>query len=107
MNPVLRIGLRLLGLVLLIVGVAMIVVLIYPGPRDVADWMGNSCAHTKDGPGEQCTVFDVLEFITIAPWCIIGGFVLAVALRPERKSSPKVVSTIIPREPPQPPSGLT
>src|SRR4051794_27246958 len=107
MNPVLRISLRLLGVVLVIAGVAMIVLLVYPGPRDVADWMGNSCAHTKDGPSEQCSVFDVLEFITIAPWLIVGGLILALVLRPERETSPRVVSTIIPRDPPQPPSGVS
>ncbi len=85
MTEPLRIGLRLLGLVVFLVGLAMIVVLVYPGPSNVANWMGNSCAHTTNGPTEQCTIFDVLEFIFIAPWMILIGGVLALALRPPGK----------------------
>ena len=85
MTEPLRIGLRLLGLVVFLVGLAMIVVLVYPGPVNVANWMGNSCAHTTNGPTEQCTIFDVLEFIFIAPWMILIGGVLALALRPPGK----------------------
>jgi hypothetical protein len=84
MNPFLRIGLRLLGVVMLVIGIAGLVVLVYPGPRDIADWMGNSCAHTTNGPGEQCSIFDVLEFIFVAPWLILGGVILALVMRPER-----------------------
>jgi hypothetical protein len=81
MNELLRIGLRLLGFLMFVLGVAMIVVLFYPGPGDVANWMGNSCAHTQNGPSEQCTIFDVLEFIFIAPWLILIGGIMALALR--------------------------
>jgi hypothetical protein len=80
-----RIALRLLGLLLFLLGLAMLVVLVYPGPRDVADWMGNNCAHTKNGPSEQCNIFDVLEFIFFAPWLILGGGVLALVMRPSGK----------------------
>jgi hypothetical protein len=80
-----RIGLRLLCFLVFLLGLAMIVVLVYPGPGDVADWMGNSCAHTQNGPSEQCTIFDVLEFIFIAPWLILIGGILALALRPPGK----------------------
>jgi hypothetical protein len=90
MNAPLRIGLRLLGVVLLVLGIGMIVILFYPGPRDVADWMGNTCAHTKNGPSEQCNIFDVLEFIFVAPWVIIVGLVLALVLRPESKGTPTI-----------------
>ena len=80
-----RIGLRLLSFLVFLLGLAMIVILVYPGPANVADWMGNSCAHTQNGPSEQCTIFDVLEFIFIAPWMILIGGVLALALRPPGK----------------------
>ena len=81
MSEPVRIGLRLLGLLVFLLGLAMIVVLVYPGPGNVADWMGNSCAHTTNGPSEQCTIFDVLEFIFIAPWLILVGGIMALALR--------------------------
>ena len=76
-----RIGLRLLCLLVFLLGLAMIVVLVHPGPANVADWMGNSCAHTTNGPSEQCTIFDVLEFIFFAPWLILVGGIMALALR--------------------------
>lgn len=85
MSEPLRIGLRLMGFLMLIVGLAMIVVLFYPGPRDVADWMGSSCAHTTNGPSEQCNIFDVLEIILVAPWLILIGLILSAALRPPSK----------------------
>jgi hypothetical protein len=76
-----RIGLRLLSFLVFLLGLAMIVILVYPGPGDVAEWMGNSCAHTQNGPSEQCSIFDVLEFIFIAPWLILVGGIMALALR--------------------------
>ena len=80
-----RIGLRLLGFLLLLAGIAGIVILITPGPGEVADWMGSSCRHTKHGTGEQCTVLDVLEVSATAPLLILIGGVMALALRPEHK----------------------
>ena len=85
MSEPLRLGLRLLGFLVFLLGLAMLVVIAYPGPGDVATWMGNSCAHTQNGPSEQCSVFDVLEFIFIAPWLILGGGIMALALRPPGK----------------------
>ena len=67
---------------MLVLGFGGIVILIVPGPSDVADWMGNSCAHTRTGPSEQCSVFDVLEILLFVPWLILIGAVLALALRP-------------------------
>ena len=81
MSEPVRIGVRLLSFLVFLVGLAMIVVLVHPGPANVADWMGNSCAHTTNGPTEQCTIFDVLEFIFIAPWLILVGGIMALALR--------------------------
>jgi hypothetical protein len=79
-----RIALRLLGFLLLLLGLAAIVIMFYPGPRDVADWMGNNCAHTQNGPAEQCNIFDVLGFLWISPVLILAGGVMALALRPSR-----------------------
>ena len=81
MSEPLRIGLRLHGFLVFLLGLAMLVVIAYPGPGDVATWMGNSCAHTQNGPSEQCSIFDVLEFIFIAPWLILVGGIMALALR--------------------------
>ncbi len=81
MSNGLRIGLRLLGLVLLLAGVGAIVLLFEPGPRQIADWMGDNCAHTKNGPSEQCNVLDVIEILLAAPWLILIGGVMTLALR--------------------------
>jgi hypothetical protein len=81
-NEPTRIALRLLGFVLLLLGLGMVFIMFVPGPRDVADWMGNSCAHTQNGPSEQCSIFDVLELLTVAPILILVGAIMALALRP-------------------------
>ena len=80
-----RVLARLLGVVLLLGGIAMLVSLVVPGPADVADWMGKSCAHgnlTSD-KNEQCTITDVLLVVASAPIMVLIGFVLTVALRPK------------------------
>ena len=85
MNEPGRIALRLLGCLLLAAGIAGIVVLFKPGPSEIADWMGDNCAHTKNGPSEQCNVLDVVEILLISPWLILIGAVMAAALRPSHK----------------------
>jgi hypothetical protein len=78
-----RIALRLLGVVLLALGVVIVVAMFVPGPGQIANWMGNSCAHETNGPSEQCSVFDVLEILAFAPMLIFVGGIMALALRPE------------------------
>jgi hypothetical protein len=78
-----RIGLRLLGLVLFLLGLAAIVLVVVPGPGEIADWMGESCAHRERGPSEQCTVWDVLDILWVAPILLLVGGVMTLALRPE------------------------
>jgi hypothetical protein len=79
----LRIGLRALGVLLLLGGVGMLVALVVPGPEEVAGWMGQSCSRgTGFRESETCTVGDVLEVALSAPLMILVGFVLAIALRP-------------------------
>jgi len=84
-SELVRISLRLFGILMLLLGFGGIAILVVPGPGDVADWMGNSCAHTQNGPSEQCSVFDVLEILFVVPWLILIGAVLALALRPADK----------------------
>jgi hypothetical protein len=75
----LRILLRLTGVVMLIAGTAAVVLLVYPGPYEVAEAMGESCVHNDPGPTqteEQCNVLDVIELTLGAPAMIIVGLVL-------------------------------
>ena len=62
MSEPLRIGLRLLGLLLFLAGIAGVVALFEPGPSEIADWMGTTCdKNSRDlDPSEQCDAGDVL-----------------------------------------------
>lgn len=81
MSEPVRIGLRLLGLVLLLAGLAGIMLLFEPGPTEIADWMGDECAHGRNETGEQCTSTDVIEVLAGAPLLILIGGVLVLAMR--------------------------
>ncbi len=85
MSEPVRIGLRLLGFVLLLAGIAGIVVLFKPGPGEIADWMGQNCANSETGPAEQCSTTDVIEILLISPILILVGGVMALALRDPEK----------------------
>ena len=85
MSEPVRILLRLFGVVLLLAGLALIVMLFNPGPAEVADWMGDECAHGRNETGEACNAMDVIEVTLAAPVMILIGFVLAIALRPKGK----------------------
>ena len=86
MSEPLRIGLRLLGVVLLLAGIGILVALVKPGAADVADAMGVSCSHGSGlRESEPCTVMDVIGLAALAPVAILIGFVLTVALRPPGK----------------------
>ena len=81
MNDAARIALRLIGFALLLAGIAMLVMLVTPGPGEVAEWMGQSCAHGRNEPGEQCNITDVFMVAFSAPLLILVGGVLALAMR--------------------------
>lgn len=82
MPEVVRISLRLLGLVLLILSAACLVLLFKPGPYAVADAMGVSCAYSETGPSEQCTWWDAAKLLWIGFWvCLIAGFSLRLVTR--------------------------
>jgi hypothetical protein len=61
----------------------IVIAMIVPGPQQIANWMGSSCAHETNGASEQCSVFDVLGILTFVPFLIIGGGILAAVMRPE------------------------
>ncbi|MCT7659940.1 hypothetical protein [Mycobacterium deserti] len=84
MPEVLRIALRLLGLVLLVLGAVCLVLLIKPGPQAVAEAMGAACAHNSGlGPSEQCTWWDAASLLWSGVWVsLIVGAVLRVVTRP-------------------------
>ena len=85
MSEPVRIGLRLLGFVLFLAGIAGVIVLFKPGPTEIADWMGQNCANSETGPAEQCSTWDVIEILLVSPILILVGGVMALALRPAGK----------------------
>jgi hypothetical protein len=85
MSEPVRIGLRLLGFVMFLIGIAGVVALFKPGPGEIADWMGQNCANSETGPAEQCSTWDVVEILLVSPILILVGGVMALALRPPGK----------------------
>ena len=77
-----RISHRLLGFVLLALGFLIVVAMIVPGPGQIANWMGSSCAHETNGPSEQCSVFDVLGILSTVPFILLAGAILTAVFRP-------------------------
>lgn len=86
MSEPVRIILRLLGVVLLLGGLAFLVLLVKPGPGEVAEWMGKTCSRGRTfRESVPCTWQDVLGMAWLAPAAILIGFPLALALRPPGK----------------------
>jgi hypothetical protein len=87
MNPVLRIGLRLLGGLMLTIGVAFFAALAAFGPNGLADKAGQACS-TAQGVGHvqrSCDILDVIEFVPVAGGLILVGLVLAFVMRKPRE----------------------
>jgi hypothetical protein len=79
----LRMGLRVLGLLLLIVSLCCLVALVWPGPRAVAEAMGVSCANDRHGSNYQCTWWDAADvLVTAFGVSLVAGFVLRLVTRP-------------------------
>ena len=81
-----RPALRILGLLLVVAGFAMLAVLLVAGPDDVADWMGKSCSRgTGFRESEQCTWQDVALLWWVIPAAILGGIFLRIYARDPSK----------------------
>lgn len=82
----LRIGLRILGLLLLIVSLFCLFALVWPGPYAVAEAMGRSCANDRLGSKYQCTWWDAADILLTAfGVALVAGFVLRLVTRPPGK----------------------
>ena len=81
-----RIALRLLGLVLLVVGAACLVAMLWSGPSWVADSIGVSCGDDSLDPAHQCTAFDAISVLWSGVWISLGaGFALRLITRTRGK----------------------
>jgi hypothetical protein len=78
-----RIALRLLGLILLVAGVACAVLLVWPGPAGVAEVLGATCGDGGLGPSHQCGWLEAAGLVWTGCWsAIVIGAVLRLLTRP-------------------------
>ncbi|GAS98148.1 uncharacterized protein RMCC_5113 [Mycolicibacterium canariasense] len=81
-----RIALRLLGLLLLLGGLACAVLLIWPGPAQIAAFLGSSCAADRSGISHPCSWLEAADLVWTGCWVsIVIGFVLRLLTRPAGK----------------------
>jgi hypothetical protein len=81
-----RIALRLLGLLLLLGGLACAVLLIWPGPAQIAAFLGSSCASDDSGVSHQCSWLEAADLVWTGCWVsIVIGFVVRLLTRPAGK----------------------
>jgi hypothetical protein len=87
----LRIFLRLLGFVMLAIGLGFLGAFVFAGPNQIADWAGQSCAYGSGiaRASESCSVWDVIEFVPMAGVLVLTGAVLALVMRrPKAPTAP-------------------
>lgn len=73
-----RITLRLLGLLLLVVSATCLVLIWWPGPAQIAEMMGRTCANDRHGTNYRCIWVDAVSVLWTVFWV---SFVSGVALR--------------------------
>jgi hypothetical protein len=79
-----RLALRLLGLALVLISVTCLVLLVWPGPAQVAEAMGSSCAHDRHGSTHQCGWWEAADVLwTGFVVSLVAGLALCLATRPE------------------------
>lgn len=78
-----RIALRVLGLALLAASLLFLVLIFWPGPAQVAEWLGRSCATGRDRVTYQCDWLDAADLLWTAFWVsLVLGAVLRITTRP-------------------------
>ena len=86
-----RIALRLLGLILLVAGLACAFLLVWPGPAEIAARMGSTCGDGGLGPSHQCSWLEAADLMWTGCWVtIVIGAVLRLVTRPAGKG-PRVL----------------
>ncbi|MCV7430328.1 hypothetical protein [Mycolicibacterium bacteremicum] len=83
MSEPVRITLRLLGLVLLVAGVACAIALVWPGPSEIAQRLGSTCGDGGLGPSHQCSWLEAADLLwTGCAVAVVLGAVLRIVTRP-------------------------
>ncbi|OBF22215.1 hypothetical protein [Mycobacterium sp. ACS4331] len=82
-----RIALRVLGLVLLMLSLACLVLIFWPGPARVAETLGQTCASDRHGSSHQCSWLDAADLLWTGVWLpLVLGAVLRIATRPAARA---------------------
>lgn len=91
MSEPVRIVLRPLGLILLVAGLACAVLLVWPGPAEIAERLGVTCGDGGLGPSRQCSWLEAADLLwTGCGLAIVIGAVLRLVTRPAGKG-PRVL----------------
>ncbi|MGW0163120.1 hypothetical protein ACWDUN_27750 [Mycobacterium sp. NPDC003323] len=78
-----RIALRQLGLLLLVAGLVCAVLLIWPGPGEIAERLGSTCGDGGLRPSHQCSWLEAADLLWTGCWlAIVLGAVLRMVTRP-------------------------
>jgi len=78
-----RIALRVLGLMLLAASLLFLVLIFWPGPGQVAELLGRTCASDRPHNVHQCDWLDAADLLWTAFWVSLAlGAVLRITTRP-------------------------
>ena len=81
-----RVALRLLGLVLVVVGLLCLLMIAWPGPAQIAEVLGATCANDRHGSRYQCDWLDAADLLWTGFWvALTAGIVLRLITRPKGK----------------------
>ncbi len=81
-----RIALRLLGVLLVLVGLTCLVLIFWPGPARIAEVLGATCANDRSGSSYQCGWLDAADLLWTGFWvALIAAIVLRILTRPKGK----------------------
>lgn len=79
-----RIALRLLGLLLVLMGLTCLLLIFWPGPARIAEVLGAVCANDRSGSHYQCGWLDAADLLWTGFWvALIAGIVLRILSRPK------------------------
>lgn len=78
-----RAAARFGALLLVLAGLACFALLVEPGPREVADWLGRACTNDRGRTDVECDALDATDLlVTFGGVLVVLGGALRLILRP-------------------------